>query len=117
MRKFRHEPMKTDMIRYVMATMDDSDNKRTLLELIRFLSSILLCMHISPLSPEMAAQNCVRNILFHQRHMTAKNRHTLQTILNSPKGATSVVTALLRAVNKIEADYVAKVNAGLFCAA
>ena len=117
MAKFRHAEFKTDMIRAIMLTMPPSDNKQHLEELVRYVSSVLLCMHNSPLSPDAAAANCVRGILLRDRHMTAKTRNALRIVSDTKRGSALVIHSLVQAVNQIEADYTAKVNSGLFTAA
>lgn len=113
MPRFRHAEMKTDMIQFVMLTQPDSDNKQHVLELLRVVSSLLLCAHLSPLAPGAAIRNCARGLLSRDRTLTAKTRRCLEMIGVSPKGPVEVLTSLLQAVNQIELDYTVQINNGL----
>jgi len=116
MPKFRHKDICTQNIQFIMATMPDSDNKQHLMELTRFITSILLAMHNSSLSPRFAALTCARSILFRQRGVTAKTRRVLLAIAEAQRPE-QVIKDLIVSINTIEADYARKISSGLFSAA
>jgi len=116
MPKFRHKDVCTDNIQFILATMPDSDNKQHLMELTRFVTSILLAIHNSSLSPRFTAQMCARSILFRERGVTAKTRRVLLAIADAARPE-QVIKDLVVSINTIEADYARKINSGLFSAA
>lgn len=116
MTRTRYRDVCSDNIQFVLATMPPSDNAQHLDELVRFVTSILLCIHNSPLSPDFAAAQCARSMIFRERGMTAKTRRVLTTIADA-KRPEKVVKDLIISINTIETDYGAKIASGLITAA